>query len=155
MREIKFRAWNKINKVMSPPFTLPELIQLNSIKISGLRDIDLRVVSNGLEFAQYTGLKDKNGKEIYEGDIISNCYLGEERARIIFHCGSFKAEPCWSKYPAKEAVIYKKSHRRDETESLWIYLARYNGSEIIGNTRENPELLGQNLKRIAESQENE
>ena len=58
MREIKFRAWDKENKVMQTPFDLSSNPKYWCKK---LKDFPLM---------QYTGLKDKNGKEIYEGDII-------------------------------------------------------------------------------------
>ncbi len=57
-REIKFRAWDRID-YMSKPFTVNDL-QNNRIRFTS----DCYVM-------QFTGLHDKNGKEIYEGDIVS------------------------------------------------------------------------------------
>ncbi len=61
MREIKFRAWNRANNTMNF-FTLQEAL-FNSYKKTpfGITNIDIM---------QYTGLKDKNDEEIYEGDIV-------------------------------------------------------------------------------------
>lgn len=71
-----------------------------------------------LELEQCTGLKDKNGKLIYEGDIVND---GEQYAKVIFDKSCF----CY-----------------DDGSGYYEDLAFYHiHCEVIGNIHENPELL--------------
>lgn len=65
-REIKFRAWNKANKVMHldlDPTSSPQYTSLN---------LYLDRIQTACVVMQYTGLKDKNWKETFSGDIVSD-----------------------------------------------------------------------------------
>lgn len=95
MREIKFRAWDYVKGCM---YYLGEdenvVFSFNS---SGIIATDIRededefAMLHHLWYMQYTGLKDKNGKEIYEGDILQD-ELDEAQAIVIFADGAFYAK---------------------------------------------------------------
>ena len=93
MREIKFRAWVKDRKAIFEVI----LIDYVTKKVTYLLERVGHLLSirdakfNDVELMQYTGLKDKNNKEIYEGDILSNGN-NEKPYKVIFENGSFRAE---------------------------------------------------------------
>lgn len=116
MREIKFRAWDKINKDM---FNV-ESINFQERKV--YRDIVSYREFNDIELMQYTGLKDEYGDEIYEGDIVT---LHNSKYKVIFN--------------SKEARFVLK----DPFFEMDIPFTNNNNKrmEIVGNIYENPELL--------------
>jgi uncharacterized phage protein (TIGR01671 family) len=119
MREIKFRAWDTETKEMSYDF-----LSKNWLKVC--------IESPYVELMQYTGLEDRNGKEIYEGDV------GEgEHATYLIQWNVEKAQ-----YQAK-IVKTKSVLSKNCSFPLWQYIENDGGCriEIIGNVYENPELL--------------
>lgn len=83
---------------------------------------------HGESIGQYTGLHDKNGKEIYEGDVIQLVHPFKDRqytGKIIFERGSFIAEDFWMTH---------YDNPSDFTEGL-------EHVEVIGNIYEHPHLL--------------
>ena len=70
MREIKFKAWDKIRKIWIQDFTL----DFNKKELTVWKNDEPNFVYNlyEIELIQFTGRKDKNGKEIFDGDILSD-----------------------------------------------------------------------------------
>mgnify|MGYP001569391785 CR=1 FL=1 len=114
-REIKFRAWDKKNKIMI------DWNHLRAFKDGWWNN------SQELPIMQFTGLHDKNGKEIYEGDILKHILDGFEPHELL------------SVYWDEELNGFS-SHSLDK-EHLYQTPIMNNEYEVIGNIYENPELL--------------
>jgi len=118
MREIKFRAWDgeRIKEVTGVGWIDNEIDYIMTPKYSG--------PASDFKLMQYTGLKDKNGREIYEGDIVKYPHIVgfDDIWKVEFSNGSFVI---------RETIV-KISLRE---------LAHKNNLEIIGNIYESPGLL--------------
>jgi uncharacterized phage protein (TIGR01671 family) len=110
MRKLKFRVWDNVN-YMSTPFTLQD-IQLRKVQFT-----------NECVVMQYVGIKDKNGKEVFEGDIVQP-----------YH-GNKKAMKCFIKY-GDNGFFMAQSKKDTRMDCIWYY-----DFEIIGNIYENKKLL--------------
>lgn len=125
-RDIKFRGFDSVNKVMLPV----ESINFREGYIS-LNEGDNPVTDTleMIELIRYTGVKDRNGKEIYEGDIVS-FYNDEEyklkstNALVIYDSGAFMLE---------HKKLGKEYLGEMDIENMCI--------KIVGNIYDNPELL--------------
>lgn len=82
MREIKFRAWDRLKKRMIQPCYC-EVFSDGLVAAS--EDDYYHNTSSKIELMQYTGLKDVNGKEIYEGDIFEWEYFDCDGKRYKEH----------------------------------------------------------------------
>ena len=135
MREIKFRAWLKEDKKMENVKTMDFTDKtIRCLKKNEFINAYLlrRVSFDDVELMQYTGLRDKNGKEIYEGDIIKYKFPYDKRIKHI--------SPV--KFLETEASFGIKDRYENE---IPLYTASSNNYfEVIGNIYENKNLLEEN-----------
>lgn len=107
MRDIKFRAWNDIDKTMIEWSTIKAFSALlSSLMGGGLKHHKLM---------QFTGLSDKNGKEIYDQDLLKHPYF---------------------KHPI--VVFWDEDYACFDSAGV---VSEWSECEVIGNIYENPELL--------------
>lgn len=123
MREFKFRAWDTEKQEMATV----NFIGLNDYEV-GMEDEECRrwraTYPYVCRLMQYTNLKDKNGKEIYEGDILK-VKLDDGEANL------------YVKYTNGEYCVVNEGKWED---SLYIYMY-FGDVEVVGNIYENEDLL--------------
>jgi len=114
MREIKFRFW--------------ESLEIDGKEIWSMNDNDGKGWYLGCNFykgheipMQYTGLKDKNGKEIYEGDILTHKFQTCKKSKVVFFKGAF----CY------EDMDLNTHYFTPDAKFI----------KVVGNIYENPELI--------------
>ena len=114
MRTIKFRAWTELVNAETGE---PHMAMIDHDGLLNWSVEDLLDPENGRNILmQFTGLLDKNGKEIYEGDVIKEKHC---TSYVIFEEGRFQLHQNSGNYVVQNTQYY----------------------EIIGNIYENPELL--------------
>lgn len=125
MREIKFRG----KRLDNGEWLYGSLVILNGryfiFDDANRHEVDPTTVG------EFTGLKDKNGKEIYEGDVIRSP-LSEDKTRphrIFYHTGNAAF---------MGALVDRKELCYLRLDQDWIYKF---GKEVIGNIHDNPEFL--------------
>ena len=147
MREIKFRAWVREGEWEEPDEMQQKFIMLYGDELAfedyePINDLLAGVADNGGVLMQFTGLKDKNGKEIYEGDILANRYTGGPQKGEIFHQEAVK----WGTFNlGANGYEYDFTVVGPYVEDEAFYGEMIQGEVyVIGNIYENPELLRAN-----------
>lgn len=129
MREIKFRAWDDAKKEMIPDYC----ILLPNMHFEGY-DLTNDYWCRPVAVMQFTGLHDKNGKEIYEGDVMTGPFANGDHRKdkriksfnvsVYFHEGAFHFRP--------HGNVFDGDYR---------WYPYWHDCEVIGNIYENPELM--------------
>ena len=127
MRELKFRVWIKDEKRYYDESDEESYMIVPNGNVTytseayeedGVWFNDTTSATNDVIVEQYTGLKDKNGTEIYEGDILESTWNGN-----------------------KAVVVWNNVEGEWEHYADFNTHSKYSGSVVIGNIHENPELL--------------
>lgn len=133
-REIKFRAWRyETNSMLDSKQSIASIIQ-RYIKWfwEWMQNGNWKVEPKDYEIMQYTWIQDKNGKEIYEGDIVEYLYYDDGdyeeivRKEVKYYAPYFSFGWTVKTYPNKD-FLPKTPNPLD--------------MEVIGNIYENPELI--------------
>jgi len=149
MREIKFRAWDNDEKQMGNvmgfylhkdgwvDIEILEEREDSDMKDEEYDDVEWRARMKNCTLMQYTGLKDKNGKEIYEGDIATVPNMNYDPSegdapnlskKVVYEIGAFK-------------IVDLDDDSCEEIYEYWEKEDTLVDFEIIGNIYENKELL--------------
>ena len=130
MENIKFRVWDKDDE---------EMREVENIHVGGNRkqvavwneENDCCEWVYNYELMQYTGFKDMNGKEIYEGDILKDVLESKNGEKRIYYNEIFYSDGCFQVRDLDNSInfLFEYAHKGV------VYM------EVVGNVYENPELI--------------
>ncbi len=142
MRPIKFRAWDKsntLNHLNEPDFFEYDIQDGDGEYKQSFGDYLDEDAADVYDIEQYTGMKDKHGKEIYEGDIVhrqGDFYKSDITGKVIFIDGVYRA------VGIDKTNLIPHTFEPERVAADLAYLNQQE-LEILGNIHENPELLEQ------------
>ena len=133
MREIKFRAWDKELKEMTEPWTIRREGQFVIPKWAW------QISQKDFDIMQFTGLKDMNGKEVYEGDIVE-----VEHPRMMGYVGPRWKEVAKDLIKERFTVEYRAKNTIDGGFGAFylsgeIHIDYVTTGKVIGNIYKNKE----------------
>lgn len=133
MRYIEVRAWDSILNY----FTEVDCACSFTDKVNGVLN-----VRQGIELTQYTGLKDKNGVKIFEGDVVKWGMNGQE---CFIRVAEVQLLPCLQfkilHYIEEKSGNISPSNNKTFGYSNFIYKETHKWLEVIGNIYENKDLI--------------
>ena len=140
MREIKFRAWDFVNKIMDEDIFIDGAGNAYDYASTTYNTPNTEIQRCEFPVMQYTGLKDRNGVEIYEGDILEMAEQSLLRFEVVYDAGHMAFMRNWidKRVPATRCKG-EMEHLSANTDFL----------EVIGNGYENPELLKDGIQKAA------
>lgn len=134
----KFRVWDSVEKKFVEHFFITDNgLICNMEKPTSDSKLLIPIEKSELILMQSTGLKDKNGKEVFEGDVV-------KMSKDVY------SEPTYYEVVRHHGGGYRLESKQHGCE-LWI---RHTDCEVIGNIYENKELL-ENIDWLIEEMENE